>query len=113
MSNEQHWAELHESEKKSSNMLLSLLDEVCDLQSFVRFIKALGEDWEDAQRKEAIKPAGLASSWNGWENGSIGSFLEAAVAWTESNQRADEGFLQNENPWKAAAKIIYSGKYYE
>jgi len=92
---------------------MAILDKVHDLSSFVSFIDALRKDWEDAERKEAVTPAGLASSWNGWENGSIGAFLEAAVAWTESHSGSDERFLADENPWRAAAEIIYSGKYYE
>ena len=108
-----HWEDLRASEAQSAASLRPILDDVSDLKSFLRFLDALRADHEDADRKEASKPAGLGSSWNGWENGSISAFLERAVAWTEDNQRGDQAFLANENPWKAAARIIYAGKYYE
>ncbi|TGP49880.1 hypothetical protein EN873_28605 [bacterium M00.F.Ca.ET.230.01.1.1] len=114
MTNEQHWENLRASEAESWEDLRPLLEDVHDLQSFVRFIDGLRRDREDANRREALKPAGpYSSGWNGWENGSIASFLESAVAWFEDNRRGDPAFLADENPWKAAARIIYAGKYYE
>lgn len=114
MTDEQYWEDLRASEARSSESLRLLLDDVQDLQSFIGFIDGLRRDSEDADRKEALKPAGpYSSGWNGWENGSISAFLERAVAWTEDNQGGDPAFLADENPWKAAARIIYAGKYYE
>lgn len=110
MTDEQHWGDLSASAAQSWESLQPLLEGVHDLQSFVRFIDGLRRDSEDADRKETLKPAGpYSSGWNGWENGSISAFLEAAVAWAEASPRS----LADENPWKAAAKIIYAGKCYE
>ncbi|RWD68120.1 hypothetical protein [Mesorhizobium sp.] len=111
------WDEVDKSGAASSVQLSLFLDSVQDLPSFVRFIDALHKDREDADRKEAARSAGSHSSWNGWENGSIADFLEAAVAWattwTDDSRRGDPAHLVDENPWKAAARIIYAGKYYE
>ncbi|RAZ90665.1 hypothetical protein DPM33_13910 [Mesorhizobium hawassense] len=101
----------------SSVQLSSFLDSVQDLPSFVRFIDALREDREDADCKEAARPAGpYSSGWNGWENGSIANFLEASVAWATTwtdDSRGDAAHLAADNPWKAAARILYAGKHYE
>ena len=112
-----HWEDLRASEAGSAANLRPLLENVQDLQSFIRFIDGLRRDAEDADRKEALKPAGPYSGWNGWENGSIANFLEAAVAWattwTDDSRVGDPARLAADNPWKAAARIIYAGKYYE
>ena len=108
-----HWEDPRASEAQSHAGLRPVLDNVRDLQSFLGFLEALRTDREDADRKEALKPAGLDSSWNGWENNSIATFLESAGAWARDHRRGDPGFLTNENPWRAAARIIYAGKYYE
>lgn len=115
MADEELWEEVSASGTASWEQLSSFLDGVQDLPSFVRFIDALREDREDADRKEAARPAGPYSGWNGWENGSVATFLESAVAWatTWSDRPGDPAHLASDNPWKAAARIIYAGKYYE
>ncbi|RUV75313.1 MAG: hypothetical protein EOR30_21640 [Mesorhizobium sp.] len=113
MANDKLWEEVRESEERSATQLSMLLEKVQDLPSFVRFIDALSKDRKDADRKEATTPAGLDTGWNGWKNGSLSTFLESAVAWFEDNGRGDPAFLARDNPWKAAARVIYAGKYYE
>ncbi|WP_095202320.1 DUF7660 family protein [Mesorhizobium carmichaelinearum] len=113
MADEELWDEMDKSAATSSALLSSALDSVQDLPSFVRFIDALRKDREDADRKEALQPSGPDISWNGWENNSIATFLVSAVACVEDNGRHNPAFLADENPWKAAARILYAGKYYE
>ena len=117
MADDELWDEVDKSEAASSAQLTLALDSVQDLPSFVRFIDALRKDMEDADRKEAARPGPFDPGWNGWYNGSIATFLESAVAWavtwTDDSRGDDAAFLTDENPWKAAAKILYAGKYYE
>ncbi|MER9429952.1 hypothetical protein [Mesorhizobium sp. M0408] len=117
MTNDKLWEEVDKSEETSSAQLSLFLDRVEDLPSFVRFLDALRRDREDADRKETAMPGPSDPGWNGWYNGSISTFLESAVAWavtwTEDSRRGDPALLANDNPWRAAARIIYAGKYYE
>ena len=113
MTNDKLWEKVDKSEEASWTQLSLFLDRVEDLPSFVRFIDALRKDREDADRKEAARPGPSDPGWNGWQNGSVSTFLESAVAWVDDNGRGDPAFLADENPWKAAARIIYAGKYYE
>jgi hypothetical protein len=113
MSDDAHWEAVQESGEQSDNRLWPLLDAVWDMHSFLEFLSALADDAEEADRKEAAKPAGSMLGWNGWENGSIAAFLESAVAWARANKRIEVAFPDDENPWKASARIIYAGKYYE
>lgn len=91
-----------------------LLEAVHDEASFVAYVRALGEDWEDERRKEAINPS---SPWspgaNGWQNGSIGQFLEAACAWWDSTKGNPPLMSVTGNSWQRAANILYAGKIYE
>ena len=110
MADDELWDEVDKSEAASSAQLTLALDSVQDLPSFVRFIDALRKDREDADRKEAARPGPSDPGWNGWYNGSVATFLEAAVACVQDN---GPEFLADENPWKAAARILYAGKCYE
>lgn len=90
------------------------LNRVCDEESFIAFLGTLSEDWFDEQRKEAANPSSpYHPGANGWENGTIGSFLEAASACGLANLRSLNSQGRNDNPWHRAATIIYSGKHYE
>ncbi|MER8406522.1 MULTISPECIES: hypothetical protein [unclassified Mesorhizobium] len=113
MTNDKLWEEVRKSEETSWAQLSLFLDRVEDLPSFVRFVDALRRDREDADRREIAKPGPSDPGWNGWQNGSISTFLESAVAWFEAHGQGNPAFLADENPWKAAARIIYAGKYYE
>lgn len=92
------------------------LEQVDDEKSFLRFLESLGHNRADEIAKEAVKPS---SQWgpgtNGWENGSIDSFLLAAVAWAAASSNGLElaGYEVPSNPWKRCAEILYAGKIYE
>jgi len=94
--------------------LYELADKVIDEQSFVDFIIALAEDWEDEQRKEKEN---LSSPWgpgaNGWENGTIGTYLNAAAAWATASINGLPLMAKAKNPWTRAAQILHAGKFYE
>lgn len=94
--------------------LYELLDFVDSEESFVQFIERLSQDWYDAERKEIETPSSpYGSGQNGWENGTIGSFLESAAAWAEASKNGLEFYKKPENPWRRAAEIVYMGKIYE
>ncbi len=93
--------------------LHELLDAVEDQRSFLEFVKALIADREDEVAKERLSPSSpYGAGANGWENGTIEAFLEAATAWAE-----DSNFGQNQglsdNPWRRFAVFLYCGKIYE
>ena len=89
--------------------LVALLDHIVDRQSLLDFVKALTADRLDEVAKEQQSPS---SPWgpgaNGWENGTIESYLGAAVAWAVDSQR-----LPEEPSWRAFATFVYCGKIYE
>ncbi|RKH05308.1 DUF7660 family protein [Corallococcus carmarthensis] len=90
--------------------LHELLEEVTDEPSFLRFVQALREDFE-ADRAEAARlpPAPYSPGPLGWENVTIGAFLEAGAAWAEDT--GERGL--SANPWHRCATILYAGKIYE
>lgn len=86
-------------------------DTVHDRDSFMQFV-----DWLCADRSEAedIERADAERyKWggaNGWQNSSIASFLEAAIAGAEAQRDwgGDTG-----PSWKDLAVFLYLGKIYE
>jgi hypothetical protein len=94
--------------------LREALESVSDEISFLAFVRLLAEDRRHELEKDAASPSSpYGSSANGWENGTIESFLGAAVAWAEAT---DVGLSQGhspENPWKRFAAFLYCGKIYE
>lgn len=87
---------------------------VTDPQSFLNFVRELIADREDEVRKEKTDPSSPHSPGaNGWENGSIESFLEAAVAWADDSHFVEKQNLPENNPWQQFAHFLYAGKIYE
>ncbi len=94
--------------------LIELFDEVVDEKTFLIFVKALIEDRIDEVKKEKIYPASLyGPGSNGWENGTIEGYLEAAVAWAEDSKWGVKGGKPDQNFWKKMANFLYAGKSYE
>lgn len=94
--------------------LRDLARAVCDEATFIGFVRALGEDWEDEQTKEALSPSSpYGPGANGWENGSIGAFLESASAWADASINGLPGYAVPSNPWRRCAEILLMGKHYE
>ena len=93
--------------------LHEVADAVSDEASFVLFLEALAADWEDEREKEAVQPSSpYGPGANGWENGTIGAFLERAAAWAQDSKhlRVHE---RTANPWQLCAQILLAGKGYE
>ncbi|CAN7446737.1 MULTISPECIES: hypothetical protein [unclassified Acidovorax] len=94
--------------------LQAQLDRVVDQDSFLAFAHALAKDRiasVEARVNETAEPHGRDAG--GWENTSIESFLEGAIAWAEdSNFGAHQG-LATSSPWKQFAVFLYCGKIYE
>jgi hypothetical protein len=94
--------------------LEEFLNLVNDEQSFLRFLQALAEDWEDERQKELANPSSpYGSGANGWENGTIGAFLDAAGRWADTSIDGLRFYEKPSNPWTRAAQILYMGKLYE
>jgi hypothetical protein len=70
--------------------LIQIADDVVDEASFLRFLRALADDWNDEQAKEILHPSSpYGSGANGWENGTIGNFLDAMIAWANAKPAED------------------------
>lgn len=104
-----------EMERKTDD----LLTKVHDRDSFIAFLAQLRDDWEDSMRQHRENPSlPYDPGANGWRNGDIGAFLDAAHARAETcAKRADEGFpepiLPSEPSWRGFAGILLAGKLYE
>ncbi len=80
-----------------------LLDAVCDKDTFLIFVDALSRDADEANtKKNEYSP-------NGWEHGTIGSFLDAVVRCADGKP----GRFSQEPSWKTFAEMLYGGKIYE
>lgn len=98
----------------TTSQLEAILDSVIDERSFLRFVQALAEDWEDEQQKELASPSSpYGPGANGWENGTIGAYLDATVRWGDASINGLRFYEKPSNPWKRAAEILYMGKLYE
>jgi hypothetical protein len=92
----------------------ALLDVVVDQATFLAFARALQADREAAfelERKSDTDPYGPGAG--GWENVTIESFLERAIAWAKDSRFGASQGLSSANPWKQFAVFLYAGKIYE
>lgn len=87
-------------------------DAVHNKASFIRFVEALIEDRQRAEELERADPARYRMGGaNNWQNGSISSFLEAALAGALAQK--DWGNDQAGPSWRDLAVLLYLGKIYE
>jgi len=89
------------------------INKVVDQETFLNFIQALSEDWEaetKIEKEKASSPFGPGAL--GWENGTIGGFLEAAAAYGQDHMGRGKSPSET-NTWRAAAAMLLAGKYYE
>ena len=90
------------------------LDLVVDERTFLDFVHALAIDREDEVRKEKTKSSSpYGPGANGWENGTIEAFLEAACSWGRSSFHGLPLYEKSTNPWRRCADILHMGKLYE
>ena len=88
-----------------------LLDRVVDRKSFVEFVTALAEERDEAERMERAEPVRYQlGGAHGWQNGSISSFLYAALEYFESKPFHQP---EAEPSWKILTDFLYYGKIYE
>ena len=91
------------------NNIEALLDSVSDEQSFMRFANALYE--------ERAMFEGLASTVDGfqgpWANGTIASFFEAAIRWSDDSDFGARPGPKPTNPWRLFAAFLWAGRGYE
>jgi hypothetical protein len=84
-----------------------ILENVNSKETFFEFLNALKKDKEDEEKMERVNPSSNYSSGrNGWENGSIPTFLDAMHAFGQNNEEI-------QLDWKSFALLLYSGKFYE
>jgi hypothetical protein len=94
--------------------LQELANNVTDEKGFLSFVSALAADWHKEQEIESQqKDSPFSAGALGWENGTVGSFLEAAGAWGEASIDGLKAYTKPSNPWCRAAHILLSGKFYE
>ena len=89
-------------------------DTVHDRDSFLEFVRALALDRRASVAAEhALASSSYGSVAGGWENVSIESYLEAALAWAEAPATGASRGLPHEPTWHAFAVFLYCGKIYE
>ena len=94
--------------------LHDLVDRVEDEKSFIAFVSALATDRGDEVEQEASSSSSpYDPGVNGWENGAIEAFLEAAVAWAEASINGKDTYKKRENSWQRCAEILLMGKLCE
>jgi hypothetical protein len=97
-----------------ANTLCAALEAVNDPKSFLAFVRELTADREDEVKKERVQPSSPYSPGvNGWENGTIEAFLEAAVAWADDTDFCECNVLSAGNLWYKFARFLHAGKTYE
>ena len=93
--------------------LYDALENVTDYQSFLVFVQALVEDWEDEVAKEKLQPSNpYGPGANGWENGTIGAYLEAALRCEKDHAKLHKT-VDKQPSWREFAQFLYRGKIYE
>ena len=80
----------------------------------LEFVRALIADRENEVAKGAQSPSPrYGPGADGWENGTIEDFLDAASRWAESTNFGERQGLSDANPWRQFAGFLYCGKFYE
>lgn len=86
-----------------------LLEKVNSKQSFLEFVEALRYDKIDEDEKEKTKTSNpYGPGANGWQNGTIDTFLDAIHAFGQ-----DSSHITEQPDWKVFALLLYAGKFYE
>jgi hypothetical protein len=86
-----------------------LLEKVNSKQTFIEFVAALENDRaEEVEKEKSKKSSPFGPGANGWQNGTIENFLDAAHAFAQ-----DSPLISEIPDWKSFALILYAGKFYE
>ena len=103
-----------ELKKQMAERLQDALERVVDERSLIHFLRVLGHDWNKERQFEAdMPPSPYARAALGWENRSIGEYLEAMVDWAEASEEGLRFYAVPGNPWRRIADILFAGKIYE
>jgi len=87
-------------------------DSVNDRESFIQFVEWLIEDRQEADDLERCDSQRYKlGGANGWQNSSISSFLEGAIAGADGQRDWANG--DGGPSWKDLAVFLYLGKIYE
>ncbi|MGU7816713.1 DUF7660 family protein [Burkholderia sp. AW49-1] len=90
------------------------LERVVDERSLIHFLRVLGHDWHKERQLDAdVPPSPFAAAALGWENRSIGEYLEAMVDWAEASEDGLRCYDLPDNPWRRVADILFAGKIHE
>lgn len=90
----------------------SLLDGVCDRDSFIAFVQALAEERELAQQIEKDNPDRyIVDGALGWMNGDIPQFLFAALDYFADGPLKEP--IPEQPTWRMLAEIFWCGKIIE
>jgi hypothetical protein len=86
-------------------------DDVSDFESFIRYVRWLMADRLGETEKEPASPRHPTDAGaNGWQNGTIEAFLDAAAACAEDNARIHG---EPSPSWTQFARFLEGGKTYE
>jgi hypothetical protein len=103
-----------ELKSKMAARLQHALERVVDERSLIHFLRVLGNDWHKERQLDAdLPPSPFAAAALGWENRSIGEYLEAMVDWAEASEDGPRCDDLPDNPWRRMADILFAGKIYE
>lgn len=103
-----------ELKTQMAERLQDALGRVVDERSLIHFLRVLGHDWNKERQLEADLPTSpYARAALGWENRSIGEYLEAMVDWAEASEEGLRLYDVPGNPWRRMADILFAGKIYE
>lgn len=84
------------------------------MRSFLVFARVLAADRAaSADQENGSSSPPYVPDANGWENTTIESFLESAIAWAEASDFGLTQGLSSSNPWQQCAVFLYCGKVYE
>ncbi len=79
--------------------LPELLENVKDESTFLEFVEALRDDYNNSNQE--------------WESTNVDQFLESSLAWSKDSRFGESQGLSNSNVWKKFAVFLYCGKIYE
>ena len=94
--------------------LAAAAQSVTDEASFVAFLRLMPADWHDEARGEAEAPSRPYSPGaNGWANGTIGQFIDAAASWADDTSTRTAPTSTAAEAWRRAAMIVLMAAFYE
>ena len=94
--------------------LHAAVERVSDEKTFLEFIALLADDWNEEREIEQQRPSSpYGAGALGWENGTVGAFLDAVHRWGTTSINGLKFYEKPENPWRRMAQVLHAGKFYE